>query len=165
MMRLLWVSKEEVLGGKKSLNKASGLFDQEWEDKLKELREYLDNTALKAWHPPKKTGFFRHIVVRKSFATDQLLVNLVTASEGLNKFDLKSFSSFVKELMGERIAGLLHTVNDNVADEAKIENGKSKILFWERRYTRKTTWTEFPNANGKLFQTNLNVLSFCITKH
>ena len=78
-----------------SLNKASGLFDKEWEDKLKELRKYLEETGLKAWHPPQKTGFFRHIVVRKSFAANKLLVNLITSSEGLNKFDLNGFSSFV----------------------------------------------------------------------
>ena len=47
-----------------SLNKASGLFDQEWEEKLKKIRKYLNNKGLKAWHPPQKTGFFRYIVVR-----------------------------------------------------------------------------------------------------
>tara|TARA_B100001287_G_scaffold276845_1_gene290011 strand:+ start:8785 stop:10215 length:1431 start_codon:yes stop_codon:yes gene_type:complete len=137
-----------------SLNKASGLFDQEWEEKLKELREYLHKTGLSAWHPPQKKGFFRHIVVRKSFTADQLLVNLVTSSEGLNKFDLNAFSSFVKKLMGERIAGLLHTVNDNVADRAKIENGQSQILFGKDFIREKLLGLNFQMRMESFFQTN-----------
>jgi len=137
-----------------SLNKASGLFDQEWEDKLKEIRKYLKSTGLKAWHPPKKTGFFRHIVVRKSFAANQLLVNLITASEGLNKFNLQAFSSFVQELLGDRIAGLLHTVNDNVADRAKIENGQSKVLFGKDIIQENLLGLNFQMRMESFFQTN-----------
>ena len=93
------------------------------------VRKHLEKTGLAAWHPPKKTGFFRHIVVRKSFASNQLLVNLVTSSENLNSFDQKDFTEFIQNLFDKRVAGLLHTVNDNVADRAKIENGQSKLLF------------------------------------
>jgi 23S rRNA (uracil-5-)-methyltransferase RumA len=147
-----------------SLNNASGLFDQEWEDKLKELRTYLEETGLKAWHPPQKTGFFRHIVVRKSFAANKLLVNLVTASEGLNKFDLNGFSSFVQELIGERIAGLLHTVNDNVADRAKIENGKSKVLFGKDVIEEQLLGLNFQMRMESFFQTNPKCAELLYTK-
>jgi tRNA/tmRNA/rRNA uracil-C5-methylase (TrmA/RlmC/RlmD family) len=112
-----------------SLNHQSGLFDEEFESKLKEIRVYLEQTGLAAWHPPKKTGFFRHIVVRKSFYQNQLLINLVTSSEGLEKFDVQKFSSFLVQLLGERLAGLQHTINDNVADRAKIENGTNQLVF------------------------------------
>ena len=56
-----------------NLNKESGLFDQELETKLKDIREYLKSTGLPAWHPPQKLGFYRHLVVRKSFDQDKLL--------------------------------------------------------------------------------------------
>ena len=112
-----------------SLNKASGLFDEAWETKLKEVRVFLQKTALPAWHPPQKKGFFRHIVVRKSFLNDQLLINLVTSNEGLEQFDISAFAAFLQELHPGRIAGLWHTVNDNVADRAKIENGHSSLIF------------------------------------
>lgn len=137
-----------------SLNKASGLFDQEWENKLKEVRSFLEGTHLKAWHPPKKTGFFRHLVVRKSFASNQLLVNLVTASEDLKDFDLLAFSNFIKELMGNRIAGLLHTINDNVADRAKIENGQSTLLFGDDIIEEELLGLKFQMRMESFFQTN-----------
>jgi len=50
-----------------NLDKESGLFDAEFENNLKEIRLYLEKTGLPAWHPPKKEGFFRYFVVRKSF--------------------------------------------------------------------------------------------------
>jgi tRNA/tmRNA/rRNA uracil-C5-methylase (TrmA/RlmC/RlmD family) len=73
-----------------NLNKPSGLFDEQWERELIHVRNYLFDTGLKAWHPPGKHGFFRHIVVRKSFDQDRLLLNLVTSSEGAEKFDAEA---------------------------------------------------------------------------
>jgi len=112
-----------------SLDSPSGMFDENWESKLKELRLHLEASGLPAWHPPKKTGFFRHIVVRKSFHQDQLLINLVTSSEGVKSFDKKSFVKLLIDNFGDRIAGIQHTINDNVADRAKIENGQCELLY------------------------------------
>ena len=82
-----------------SLNKASGMFDEEWETKLREIRIFLKATNLPAWHPPKKVGFFRHIVVRKSFHTNQLLINLVTSSDEKKQFNVADFASFLQNLL------------------------------------------------------------------
>jgi len=95
-----------------NLNKPSGLFDKEWEEKLILLRTFLKETELPAWHPPQKKGFFRHIIVRKSFLHNQLLVNLVTSSDGIKHFDRNAFVAKLLELYGDRIAGIQHTVND-----------------------------------------------------
>ncbi len=40
-----------------NLDKDSGLFDIEFENKLKEIRLYLEKTGMPAWHPPKKKVF------------------------------------------------------------------------------------------------------------
>jgi 23S rRNA (uracil1939-C5)-methyltransferase len=137
-----------------SLNKASGLFDEEWETKLKEIRVFLKTTGLTAWHPPKKTGFFRHIIVRKSFLTNELLVNLVTSSEGIENFDVQSFASLLKTLFGNRIAGLQHTINDNVADRAKIENGENNLIFGSPYIEEVISRLTFQISMESFFQTN-----------
>jgi 23S rRNA (uracil1939-C5)-methyltransferase len=137
-----------------SLNKASGLFDQEWEQKLKEIRLFLQKTGLSAWHPPQKKGFFRHIVVRKSFLNDQLLVNLVTSNEGIEHFDVKAFASFLQALHPGRIAGLWHTINDNVADRAKIENGQSELIFGQPVIEEELAGLRFQISMESFFQTN-----------
>ena len=137
-----------------NLNKESGMFDAEWEDKLIEIRDYLKATGLTAWHPPKKEGFFRHIVVRKSFFQDQLLIHLVTAGNDDNRFNPKAFSEFIVKLFGKRIAGIQHTINDNVADRAKIENGTSTLLYGEPKVIEELNGLKFEISMESFFQTN-----------
>lgn len=137
-----------------SLNKASGLFDEQWETFLKEFRNFLYKTGLPAWHPPRKEGFFRHIVVRKSFHEDKLLINLVTSSEGLKEFDLQAVGDFLQEKMGDRIAGFQHTINDNVADRAKIENGDCTLVFGKDHVIEELNGLLFEISMESFFQTN-----------
>lgn len=147
-----------------NLSKASGMFDEEWETKLIQVRDYLKSTGLTAWHPPKKEGFFRHIVVRKSFEQDQLLINLVTSSVGLEQFDVHAFGAFLKELMGNRIAGFQHTINDNVADRAKIENGQCELVFGEPIVVEKLLGLSFEISMESFFQTNPKSAEVLYTK-
>lgn len=137
-----------------NLDKPSGMFDEEWETKLIEVRNWLQNTGLPAWHPPQKKGFFRHIVVRKSFKQDQLLINLVTSSDGLEDFDADAFGIYLKALFGNRIAGFQHTINDNVADRAKIENGTWRLVFGEPVVIEELLRLNFEISMESFFQTN-----------
>lgn len=137
-----------------SLDKPSGLFDEEWETFLKTFRAYLKQSGLPAWHPPRKEGFFRHIVVRKSFAQDKLLINLVTSSQGLSDFDVVACGKFLQENFGERIAGFQHTINDNVADRAKIENGEYQLVFGAPIVLENLLGLDFEISMESFFQTN-----------
>lgn len=137
-----------------NLNKESGLFDAQWENSLIEIRNFLFKTGLPAWHPPKKTGFFRHIVVRKSFYQDQLLINLVTSSEGVKNFDVNAFSAFLQQILGKRLAGFQHTINDNVADRAKIENGQNQLIYGEEKVIEELLGLHFEISMESFFQTN-----------
>lgn len=137
-----------------SLNGPSGMFDEQWETLLPELRDFLKGTGLPAWHPPQKTGFFRHIVVRKSFHQDQLLLNLVTSSVGKKKFNAQALADFLQERLGDRLAGLQHTINDNVADRAKIENGEWKLLCGNEVIVERMLGLDFEISMESFFQTN-----------
>lgn len=137
-----------------NLDKNCGLFDADFENKLHEIRSYLKETDLQAWHPPQKVGFYRHLVVRKSFDTNQLLINLVTSSQGIKKFDRNAFAQFMCELLGERLAGLQHTVNDEVSDRAKIESGDNQLLYGEPVIIEKLLGLNFEISMESFFQTN-----------
>lgn len=137
-----------------SLDSPSGMFDEQWEFLLKEVRELLESTGLPAWHPPKKEGFFRHIVVRKSFYEDKLLLNLVTSSQGIKQFDAQVLVDFLKEKLGNRLAGLQHTINDNVADRAKIENGTYTLLYGNPVVVEELLGLKFEISMESFFQTN-----------
>ncbi|MFD1553893.1 23S rRNA (uracil(1939)-C(5))-methyltransferase RlmD [Putridiphycobacter roseus] len=137
-----------------NLNKPDGLFDAAFEEKLKEVRLYLEKTELPAWHPPQKKGFFRHLVVRKSFKSNQLLINLVSSSQGLKLFDRASFKEFMVNLFGDRLAGLQHTINDDVADRAKIENGNNQLLYGTPTILEELKGLMFEISMESFFQTN-----------
>ena len=147
-----------------NLNKQSGLFDEQWENELIKVRDFLKSSGLPAWHPPKKEGFFRHIVVRKSFHQDQLLINLVTSSQEKEKFDVEAFSAFLQKILGKRLAGFQHTINDNVADRAKIENGQNKLVYGDEKVIEKLLGLEFEISMESFFQTNPKSAEFLYNK-
>jgi len=137
-----------------NLDKDSGMFDRELENNLFEIRKYLEITGLPAWHPPAKTGFFRHLVARKSYANNQLLFNLVTSSNGAKKFDVYGFNDLLTSLFKNRKAGLIHTINDDVADRSKLENGKSKLIDGNSVIVEEILGLEFEISMESFFQTN-----------
>lgn len=137
-----------------NLDKPSGLFDEEWESKLHLLRKFFEETGLPGWHPPKKEGFFRHVVVRKSFANDELLINLVTSSNGLDKFDKDLFIKKLTELYNNRIAGVIHTINDDVADRSKLEHGPSDVIYGKHLIEEELLGLKFEISMQSFFQTN-----------
>ena len=137
-----------------NLDKDSGMFDNELENKLKDIRIYLENTGFKAWHPPKKHGFFRHLVVRKSYAKDLLLFNLVISNENKNEFKALEFGKFLQELFKNRFAGLIVTINNDVADRAKLEKGGSNLILGQESITENILGLSFEISMASFFQTN-----------
>ena len=137
-----------------NLDKDSGMFDKQMEDSLKDIRMYLEQTGLPAWHPPKKEGFYRHLVIRKSFTNDELLINLVTSSANSEKFDKNAFATFLKDLLGSRLAGFIHTINDDVADRAKLEQGPSGLVTGNETIIESILGLKFEISMQSFFQTN-----------
>ena len=137
-----------------NLEKDSGLFDKQMEDNLKNIRSYCIKTGLEPWHGPKKEGFFRYFVVRKSFKTDELLCNLVTTSPDLEKFNLQKFASFLKGIFGERLAGLLHTINDETGDRTIATSGSINLVYGKDKIVEELLGLNFEISMKSFFQTN-----------
>ncbi len=137
-----------------NLNSDSGLFDEELENQLKKIRVYCNKTGLAPWHGPKKNGFFRYLVVRKSFKTDEILFNLVTTSKELNQFNLPGFADFLVSLFGKRVAGLLHTINDEVGDRTIATSGKISLVYGKEKIVEELLGLDFEISMKSFFQTN-----------
>ncbi|MDO6744165.1 23S rRNA (uracil(1939)-C(5))-methyltransferase RlmD [Tenacibaculum soleae] len=137
-----------------NLDKDSGLFDAQVEDNLKVIREYCEKTGLAPWHGPKKEGFFRYFVVRKSYKTNELLFNLVTTSYDLPKFDMQAFASLLKDIFGERLAGLLHTINDEVGDRTIATSGSIELITGKDKIVEELLGLNFEISMKSFFQTN-----------
>lgn len=137
-----------------NLEKDSGLFDKQVEDNLKVIREYCEATGLAPWHGPKREGFFRYFVVRKSYKTDKLLFNLVTTSGDLPKFDLNAFSELLQDLFKDRLAGLLHTINDETGDRTIATSGSIDLVYGEDKIIEELLGLNFEISMKSFFQTN-----------
>jgi len=137
-----------------NLEKDSGLFDKQLEDNLKNIRTYCKETGLAPWHGPKKEGFFRFFVVRKSYKTNKLLFNLVTTSYDLPEFDLNKFAGYLVTLFGDRVAGLLHTINDEIGDRTIATTGSINIIYGEDKIVEELLGLNFEISMKSFFQTN-----------
>jgi 23S rRNA (uracil-5-)-methyltransferase RumA len=137
-----------------NLEKDSGLFDKEFEDNLKNIRTYCIETGLDPWHGPKKEGFFRYFVVRKSFKTNELLFNLVTTSPELPNFDIQKFSDFLLGIFGDRMAGLLHTINDETGDRTIATSGSLEFVYGKDKIVEELLGLDFEISMKSFFQTN-----------
>ena len=137
-----------------NLDKDSGLFDKQMEDNLKNIRQYCIDSGLNPWHGPKREGFFRYFVVRKSFKTDELLCNLVTTSPNLDQFDLQKFANFLKDIFRDRLAGLLHTINDETGDRTIATAGSIELVYGKDKVVEQLLGLNFEISMKSFFQTN-----------
>lgn len=137
-----------------NLNSDSGLFDAEFENQLKDIRTYCKATGLEPWHAPQKTGFFRYFVVRKSYKTNKLLFNLVTTSGDLPQFDLQKFADYLVDLFGDRVAGLLHTINDEIGDRTIATTGSINLVYGDDKIIEELLGLNFEISMKSFFQTN-----------
>lgn len=137
-----------------NLEKDSGMFDAEFEDKLKLIRDFCIKTGLPAWHPPKKEGFFRFLIVRKSYQNNQLLIKLVTSDTNIGLFNFKAFADYIVELFGDRVAGVLHTINNDIGDNAQSRLGNETLLYGKSTISENLLGLSFDVSMQSFFQTN-----------
>lgn len=141
-----------------------------------EIREYFREKGTSFYHRMRHTGFLRHLVLRRSAKTGQILVNLVTSSQGdLDEeefvgriLSLSADVSPVKDVVAEaegngkgmtghgrldgRIAGILHTVNDSLADV--VQSDETRILYGQDYFYEYLENLRFKITPFSFFQTN-----------
>ena len=140
-----WLAVEQLAGD-------SGLFDAQWENLLPRLRRWLVERGHTAWHPRRQEGFCRMLAVRKSYADDQLLVNLLTSSS--ERLDRAALTEWLRGELGSRLGGLLHTVNDDTSDRPRSTDGAQTLLYGEPRLRERVLGLDFAISGESFFQTN-----------
>ena len=104
-------------------------------------------------------GILRHLVVRRSFATGDVLVNLVTtsalkpAANGSNQPVLNEYTDMLCKLpLQGRIGGVLHTLNDTLGDV--VQKDELYVLYGEPSLMERLLDLEFKIFPFSFFQTN-----------
>ena len=118
---------------------------------LTAVRDYWEEKGAPFFHRLRHTGYLRHLLVRKAVNTGEILIDLVTTSQ--EKYDLQDFASMLTELKTEgTITGILHTVNDAVADVIKDDG--TEILYGKDYFTETLLGLQFKVTPFSFFQTN-----------
>jgi 23S rRNA (uracil1939-C5)-methyltransferase len=136
------------------LERASGLFDEVLENNLHKISDFCLSSGLSAWDPSIAWGFFRFLVVRRSFIDDELLFNLVTTSDGIEKFDSKGFVECLESILGKRLAGVYLTINDEKGDTSKQPAEASTLIYGKAKVVEKILGLKFEISMQSFFQTN-----------
>lgn len=99
----------------------------------------------------RKTGFLRHLVLRRSVKTGDILVNLVTTTQ--DKLDEKAFvSMLLSTSIDGKIVGILHTLNDSPAD--MVQSDETRLLYGQDYFYEYLLNLRFKISPFSFFQTN-----------
>ena len=103
------------------------------------------------YHKRAKLGALRHLVVRRAHFTGEVLVNLVTTS-AIAADTLAFAAELCRLALDGKIVGILHTINDSVADAVKCD--KLDILYGQDFFTERLLGLTFKISAFSFFQTN-----------
>ena len=111
----------------------------------------------------QKTGYLRHLLVRRAVKTGEILIDLITTTQ-TETLKTESWNSGEEELLAQwrdqllalslegTMAGILHTKNDTLADAVKDEG--TEILFGQDFFYEELLGLKFRISPFSFFQTN-----------
>ncbi len=131
---------------------ACNIADKDFTRIRKKTMEYFRRLNTPHYNKRKHEGILRHLVIRKALSTGEILVNLVTTSQG--EIDT---AGFVKELLEldtleGKITGILHTINDGLADTVKAD--ELHLLYGKDYIVEEILGLKFKISPFSFFQTN-----------
>ncbi|HKM34814.1 MAG TPA: 23S rRNA (uracil(1939)-C(5))-methyltransferase RlmD [Lachnospiraceae bacterium] len=131
------------------------LVDIDYRSILHAVLTYFSERSVTFYHRMTHEGFLRHLLVRKASHTGQMLIALITTSQyPLQEYLLDGFCRAVKDvsLKNSEIKGILHIVNDSIADVVKSD--ATHILFGQDYFYEELLGLRFRISPFSFFQTN-----------
>ena len=127
------------------------IVDADYRKILRAAKAYCAECGMSFFHRRTHEGYLRHLLVRKAAGTGEILVDLVTTSQ--EEHDLYPFAEALLALSLEgSFAGILHTVNDSVADV--IRDDGTEVLYGRPYFMEELLGLKFKVTPFSFFQTN-----------
>ena len=127
------------------------IVDEDYRQILRGTTEYFTKAELPFFHRLSHEGYLRHLLVRKAVKTGEILIGLITTSQ--KDVDLQPFVDMILNLpLQGSIAGIVHTVNDSVADVVKNEG--TTLLYGKDYFYEELLGLKFKITQFSFFQTN-----------
>ncbi len=127
------------------------LVSEDFGEIVRAVSAYFAERHIPYYHKRSHEGYLRHLVIREGKTTGEILINLVTTSGMI--FDGGSFSDMLLKLtLKGRICGIIHTINDGVADVVRADS--METLYGEAMLHEHILGLSFDISPFSFFQTN-----------
>ncbi len=119
---------------------------------LKATQEFVSGKGYSHYHKKLHRGLMRSLIIRRGVRTGELLINIVTSSDG--EFDEYGYKRHIMSInLDDNIVGILHTINDSRSDALVAE--EVRILYGRDWYSEEILGLKFRVGAFSFFQTNV----------
>lgn len=138
------------------------IVNEDYNSILRVVLGYFEDKEIPFYHKMRHTGYLRHLLIRRSIKTGEILIDLVTSSDWAGCVASKNMveeqmllelknNLLTLNLHGE-IVGILHTVNDSLADV--VQSDRTDLLYGRDYIVEKILGLSFKISVFSFFQTN-----------
>ena len=131
------------------------IVDRDYNIILRCVLDYCAKKELPFYHKLRHEGYVRHLLVRRTTKTKELLVALVTTSDAEmeKKADLMSLVEEIKALdLSAKLCGVIHIINDGLADV--VQSDETRVLYGQEYVYEELLGLKFKISVFSFFQTN-----------
>ena len=127
------------------------IVDPDFNILLQAILKYFKEKGQTYFHKIRHEGFLRHLVMRRSVKTGDILINLVTTTQ--SQLDESEFVNMIlAQKIDGKVVGILHTLNDNLADV--VQSDETKTLYGQDYFYEYLYNMRFKISPFSFFQTN-----------
>jgi len=127
------------------------IVDPDFNVLLQAILKYFKEKGETYFHKIRHEGFLRHLVMRRSVKTGDILINLVTTTQ--SQLDESEFVNMIlAQKIDGKVVGILHTLNDKLADV--VQSDETKTLYGQDYFYEYLYNMRFKISPFSFFQTN-----------
>lgn len=127
------------------------IVDEDFRLILQRTLAFFRERGLPFYHKMSREGILRHLLVRKARRTGEMIVALVTTSQGV--VPVQEYKDMLLSLPVQgSYAGLLHMINDSLSDVVRSE--QTHVLYGREYFYEELSGIRFQISPFSFFQTN-----------
>lgn len=131
------------------------IVDEDYRKVMNFVLEYCADKNLPFYRKLKHEGYLRHLLVRRTTVTKQMLVAIVTTSD--TKYEeIVEWDELAKKLqeldLSAKLCGIMHIINDGLADV--VQSDETRVLFGDEYINEELLGLKFKISVFSFFQTN-----------